>query len=520
MILLLWGGAFAVDLGLTTVGNRQVQNMADTAALDVVRYINVADSSLSYRSASTSTTYLQGKLANAATDNGSQASLTETPGVWLNGTFTPEGSDVGPKNQQVKCYYWTPTLPYQCNAIEVTAVESVPQIFVGGSSRVTRSSIAAITPEAGFSVGSYLASVNAQQSAVLNALMGNTAIGGNGSPANVTLLGYQGLANTNVTINQLIAASGGLLTTSNVMTTSESGSTWQSWWNVAVANEVAQLNCSATPTPLPCDASSALSGPDALPFGSGSSTQVQLCQLVSINGSTCSSGNLSNYALKTSLNALQTFTTEAELANGTNALDLGTSLALPDVTDAKLTLSMTQIPQVAFGTVGTTASTAQLTSDLQLNYLGVGIIDIPLSAAQGTATLTTLYCPSNSMGQTDIQPATTTVSGTVTTPVGNGTLTLSGYNSGTTSPFPYTAAVVPPTATTVANGTNPQTVGTTTPTPAWTGVTVPVASPIYTLLTSTLSGVLGPILQAAGAAVGGIQVADLSTTCGSVSLVQ
>ena len=124
------------------------------------------------------------------------------------------------------------------------------------------------------------------------------------------------------------------------------------------------------------------------------------------------------------------------------------------------------------------------------------------------------------MSQTDIQPATTTVSGTVTTPVGSGTLTLSGYNSGTTSPFPYGPAVVPPTATTAANGTNPQSVGTTTPTPTWTGLTVPVASPIYTLLTSTLSGVLGPILQATGASVGGIQVADLSTNCGSVSLVQ
>ena len=43
MILLLWGGAFAVDLGLTTVGNRQVQAMADTAALDVARYLNVAE---------------------------------------------------------------------------------------------------------------------------------------------------------------------------------------------------------------------------------------------------------------------------------------------------------------------------------------------------------------------------------------------------------------------------------------------------------------------------------------------
>jgi uncharacterized membrane protein len=256
------------------------------------------------------------------------------------------------------------------------------------------------------------------------------------------------------------------------------------------------------------------------------STQVPLCQLVSINqlasisGSTCTSGALSNVALATSLNALQTFTTEAEVANGTNALDLGTSLGITGVTDAKLSLAMGQIPQVAFGPVGTTASTAQLSSDLQLTYLGVGVINIPLSAAQGTGTLQTLSCAYNSMSATTIQPTTMTVSAAVTSPVGSGTLTLSGYNSGNTSPFSYGPSVVPPTATTAANGSNPQSVGTTTPNPTWSGLTVPIASPVYSLLTSTLSGVLGPILQVVGASVGGIQVADLGTNCGSVSLVQ
>src|SRR6202034_2664683 len=97
MILLLWGGAFAVDLGLTTVGNRQVQNMADTAALDVTRSLNIADwnSSIPSPGAGTTASYLNGKLAGADTDNGSAATLTETPGVWLNGTFTPEGQKVG-----------------------------------------------------------------------------------------------------------------------------------------------------------------------------------------------------------------------------------------------------------------------------------------------------------------------------------------------------------------------------------------------------------------------------------------
>ena len=108
---------------------------------------------------------------------------------------------------------------------------------------------------------------------------------------------------------------------------------------------------------------------------------------MSINGSTCSSGTLSTAALSTSLNALQTFTTEAEVANGTHALDLGTSLGITGVSDAKLTLTMTQIPQVAFGAVGATATTAQISSDLQLSVLGIGLVDIPLSAAQGTGTL-------------------------------------------------------------------------------------------------------------------------------------
>lgn len=519
MVLLLWGGAFGVDLGLTVVSGRQVQNIADTAALDMARYINVADwNSISVRSLAESTNYLNGKLPYADTDNNSGATLTETPGVWLNGSFTPEGQKIGVN--PIQCWYYTPPASHPCNAVKVTATQSVPQIFVGGHSTVTRSSIASVTPESGFSIGSYLASVNIQQKAVLNALLGTL-----GGPSNVTQLGFQGLANTNVTINQLITASGGLLTTSNVMTKPETGAAWQSIWSTAVANQVALLNCSSTPTPLACSASTALSGPTAMDLTP--STQVELCQLVSINGGSCSSGNLTNAVLATSLNALQTFTTEAEVANGTQAIDLGTSLGITGVSDAKLTLTMSQIPQVAFGPVGASASSAQMTTDLSLNYMG-SVVDIPLSASLGTAALQTLSCAYNAMSATSIQPTTNTVTGTVTSPAGGGTLTLSGYNSGNTSPFSFGPSVVPLTYTTV-NGSpgppvipvsNPLTPPALTPAFSYSGLTVPTSNPIYTLLTSTLPGVLGPILQVVGAPVGGVQVADLSTNCGAVSLVQ
>ena len=149
-----------------------------------------------------------------------------------------------------------------------------------------------MTPEAGFSIGSYLATFNSQQSAVLNAILGTL-----GTSANLTAVGYQGLANTYVTVNQLITASGGLLTTSNVMTTSLTGAQWLAIWSDAVANQVAQLNCGSSPTPDPCNAEH---GPERRSTSAGS-TSAELCQLVSINGSTCASGTLSTPALSASL---------------------------------------------------------------------------------------------------------------------------------------------------------------------------------------------------------------------------
>jgi uncharacterized membrane protein len=504
MVLLLWGGAFGVDLGLTVDGGRQVQAIADTSAMDMARFVNIADYQTS--SPTASATFLNGKLPYALTDNGSNANLSEVAGLWLGGTFYPGGQGLG-------CYFYKPPQPHPCNAVKVTATQSVPQIFVGGQASVSRTAIGAVTPEAGFSIGSFLASFNSQQSTVLNAILGEL-----GTPVSLTAVGYAGLANTYVTVNQLITASGGLLTPSNVMTASLTGAQWLAIWSDAVANQVAQLNCGSSPTPEPCNASAALS---TLDFSS--SNAASLCQLVSINGSICSSGNLSTSALSTSLDTLQMLSTEAELANGTNALDLGTSLGITGVTDAKLKLTLTQIPQVAYGPVGTTATTAQLSSDLQLSVLGVGLLDVPLSAAQGTATLQTLSCAKNAMTATAILPTTTTTSGAVTLAGSNvATLTISGYNG---SAVGYTPAVVPPTASTAAADSNPITVSSNTiapyyPTLSYSSPTGLFSGSVSTLLTMTLPGVLPQILQAAGVTVGGAEVADLSTNCGAVSLVQ
>ena len=250
-----------MDVGFSVYGSREAQAMADTGALDMARYINIADVQASPNA------YLQGKLPNVVTDNASNANLTVTDGLWLGGAWSIPA---------LGCAPLTPPALHPCNAVMVTATQAVPQLFWGSTNTLTaRSTIAAVTPESGFSIGSFLANFNTQQSAVLNTILSQL-----GTSANVTAVGYQGLANTYVTVNQLITASGGLLTPSNVMTVSLTGAQWLAIWSDAVANQVGLLNCGSSPTPPPCNASTALT---ALDFSS--STSAQLCQLVSVNGS-------------------------------------------------------------------------------------------------------------------------------------------------------------------------------------------------------------------------------------------
>ena len=81
MVVLLWGGAMGVDLGFSVAQSRAAQAMADTAALDMTRYINLADSYPQSGSPSYST-YLAGKLAGVSTNNPSSgATLTAVGGT-------------------------------------------------------------------------------------------------------------------------------------------------------------------------------------------------------------------------------------------------------------------------------------------------------------------------------------------------------------------------------------------------------------------------------------------------------
>lgn len=500
MVLLLWGGAMGVDIGVSVWSGRNAQGMADTAALDMARYISIADSS-AYQNSSTSGTYLSGKLCGVATDNGGSCSAySYVGGYWNGSTFN---------STNVACYWQNPRRNQACNAVSVTATQSLPLPFHGGSGKVSRTAIAAVTPEAGFSIGTYLLSLSTQASA-LNDLFSKV-----GASTSLSVASYNGLASANVTVAQLVAANPTLFTAANVMTVSLPGSDWVTAWQNA-------LSYAGNTTEA-----ASVSG-----IG-GVTASAKLCQMVQINGSTCANGSLSYPELSTSLNVLEMLTTEAEVANGSNSIDLGTSLGIPGVADTSVQLSLGQLPQVAYGSVGsytssaqcpapsgqtsTCASSAQINATLVLDVNIVGFngpIDIPLTGAQGIATLEALTCSDNQFASAAINVGTTTASASITAPGQSinpiATMTVSGVTASRT----FNPGEMPP-----PNANNPQSVGTTQPSLTFTN-TQGVFSLLGSVLGTTLQGALGPVLQSLGVEVGGADVMYTGTNCGAVSIVK
>lgn len=542
VVLLLWAAATGVDVGFSVYGSRQAQATADTAALDLARYISYADT---LPSLSAVQSYLNGKLAAVLADNGSNAHLTVVPGYYNSSTgrFTADGY-TGTTCQPIIAA--PSTNDPGCNAIEVTASQSVPQIFFGGfnllsghggsnvSGSVSGASIATQNPVAGFAMGASLANVTNTQSAVLNDLLSVL-----GSTVNLAASDYQNLVTGNVTLSQLVTASAGLLSTGTVMSTSLTAGQWLSVYENAVASRYGT-------------GSAAYGSLQALgSFSTAPSTDVNLCHLANVNvGSTlynCSNSSITQQGLDASVNVLQLLIAEAELVNGTNGIDVTSALNLNSALTGDPGLSVSNVvlstvagtpAQLAYGPVGTTASGAQVQTTLSMNLtrqnVPEGSLSIPLSAVTGTTRLSSMTCVDDSMYSMTAAPVTigSTSSGT------NGvSLTLQGnstaqgtFSSGSasntasfTGPANPAGADIPPTAATASAYTNPE------PRPSnWETSSPPTlsfsaaagANSDVTYTMGVLDNAYGPVLQALGITVAGATIAGFAADCGTVSLVQ
>lgn len=363
----------SVDIGNVFFTQRALQRAADMAAMAAAQRLDIPTQA----------------AQQSVAQNGLTVAPTVVLGVW-NATNTAAAPTYFCASGNVGC-------SGTVNAAQVTLTQNVPYFFSVGQRSLTATAIAKNTAIVSFSLGSGLASVNG---GLLNQMLG--ALLGNSNPLSLDLVSYQGLANTNIRLSDLMA-SVGVGSVSQLLSTQLSLSRF---FNAVITagNQNGLTGVAAGTAFAP---NTLVLGPGlsnaVISMGNGSGVPGVLQLLAGV-------GN-DQSALNAQLNVLDLLMTAAQIANNQNAATISTNLALPGVVglpglvNVGLTLKIIQPPVIAIGPPGTdasgnwqtTAKTGQVSLGLNVTTSLVGVINmtipIGLIAAGANAHLEAAHCP-------------------------------------------------------------------------------------------------------------------------------
>nr|WKF59363.1 hypothetical protein HUO10_003872 [Paraburkholderia busanensis] len=563
LIAVIWLSVAVAALGALDIGNlyfarRQLQRTADLAALAAAQVIGSAGGC-----AAAGTAAQLNATSNGLPANGT---LTTTCGRWDTSTSTYFGATGNP-----------------LNAVQVQATQAVPMFFIGPTRNATATATAQATNIDAFSLSTGIATINTQQSALLNAILGGllkTSVG-------LTVGNFQSLASAQIKLENLMVALGassmqGLL------------STTVSYQTLMVAMvQALQAGGDTVDAAILQTLAVTVPGAQNITIGDNGTGAPGLLALGLSNP---------NSAATATVNALDALMVAAQIAqrspDGTagNAPVINVTTGLAGI--AGLSLQIINPPVLAVGEGGTTmvngvstprtmARTAVVNASINLNPLPlptitVGIMPVlavsisalntplvvSLKVAPGTATLTTVDCESTKAttsatiqvapgiasaciagssactGQVNIASLTATVAG-ITLPGGGVALNPVGWLSlspGTTTPLVFNGASGSFNATQSANSNavgSDASVLTTQLFGAMPGALVvnplgvnltTLISPILTAVGGLLTPVLQPVftlldtvlvptLSLLGIQIGTATVHNMSLTCGVPQLV-
>jgi uncharacterized membrane protein len=535
----------ALDVGNVYFARRQLQRTADLAALAAVQVISTPGAC-----GSANSTALSNAATNGFTVTGANAktnTLTTTCGRWST-SASPNFSQSG-----------TPL-----NAVQVQVTQVVPYFFVGPSRTVTATATAQASNIDQFQLGTGIATVNTQQSALLNAILGGLL----NSQVALTVGNTQSLAAANIKLGDLMTA----LNAGSMQALLASSVTYHDFV-AAMANVLRSGGDTVNAALL-----------DAL------TVNIPGGQKINLTNSATSPGLLSlglsnpTSAATATVNVLNTVLAAAQIAqsnpNGTAPV-INVTAGLTGI--AGITLQVINPPVVAIGEGGVTppvqASTA--VANLTITLLPVGLpalnlivasvsaistpMVVSLKVAGGLATLAAIDCE-NTMAATTatikVTPSITSVclasnascSGSINIAsisvlgINVATLALSSTGWLSLSPGPTTLyfngssgsfntsqtvnsnavgsdvgnltgtllAALPSALQVTVLGSNLLGDILSTVLSGVTGALTPVLTPIFSLLDS----VLVPVLSLLGVQVGTATVNNMALTCGVPQLVQ
>jgi uncharacterized membrane protein len=453
-------GAFTVDLGRAMVLRRDLQRVADISALDASKFLTSG-------SATSQIATVRNAAVRSAARNG----------------FTLDPLDVHLVQQSGTTWTRIDNSNSVPDGVEVQARGSVSYNFHPGSATTSRNAIASRQSGAGIEIGTNLATIDSSQGDMLNRVF---TLFGNSSGINLDLVSWQGLADANVTLGDLVAAAGSDDADSFLETSVSYGSQLTILANAlsAKGNTLAAGYVNAYRTALGASVSGILvkagdflkvSAPDADAFADAS------------------------------INALSLLQGELLLARSGSAVSGTVKSGISGIADVTLTAQVVSPPTIAFGPVGTSASTGQISVSLRTNLLALVPIQLGITAATGTATLSSIACSGIGPSSSATASVQTSLSG----------LTLSVLGL----PVSLGLTAVPPTTKTFSPAftwAHSQHVGATS-----LGLSGAIGGALSPLVLGLVNGLLGPlenavlspILRSLGISVAGADVAVLGPVC-------
>lgn len=528
LVLALLATALSVDIGRQVLEKRTDQSVADAAALDAAR--NPANA--------------QALAEASARRNGFEPTAPGHSVVAQRGSVSA-----------AKVFTADPA----GSSVLVTVSSHIDYIFAPMDKTLTARAVATMGggKEAGFSIGTSLASVDTSKSALLNAVLGGM-IGGSAD-----VVGWKGLVNSHVTVEAL----------RQELELLDAGVQFGTVDQLLAADltlaDVAQATANALTTQGDTNAALFL-GPTGIIARMTNTATFQLGDLLSV------AEGAENSALATEFNIFSLLTGSAMVANGTNAVSIpNIGVAIPNVGSVGLSLTVVEGPKTYIGpdqtvngnvphaTTGQVQLTLTPALNIPLSIVGLagvsvtGSLPVSLTAAGATANLTSITCPNPNGSErvtVDLKPLTTTASGplTVTASVLGLPLTFAATTTATAPvldpPAQYLDFSYPgefyPTAASKRIGASPVGLGAVTTFATTASIGTPPIVPF--LLTATVNALLAtatpligpavsavlppvltsldtlvvkPLLDALGVSIGAADVtalkANMATTCGS-----
>ena len=314
LLLAILFTALAVDTGRLMMEQRRLQTVADMAALDAAAQAgHCGNGELSSIEALVA--------ASAARNNHAGGALTVRVGqitVGADGLREFSETDIA-----------------SATAVSVVAARTVPaSLFAGGTlggdTTLQAMAVAERDALAGFSAGTMLVSLSDEETTLLNTLLSSIL----GAPVGLDLISYQGIADTNLSLGELVEASTSFGSVEELLSADLS------------MNEMLNLYADAVAASDAANVDVA-NGLDSLIAANVSDVTANFGEIVAVTTEN------PQEAAQADINLMDLISTSALVANGDEAINLPLNVSLPaGLLNVSSALSVTEAPQIAIGPPG------------------------------------------------------------------------------------------------------------------------------------------------------------------------